>query len=105
MQRVGLRQAFHGEPDMAQDGAAVVGKGPDQVIITVKDGTLVLRVNSDVPDNQVLSPENLNGFLELTLELEDGSQLTVTVNADQDDDSNTDIRLVPANERAQASEG
>lgn len=105
MERVSLRQAFHGEPDMNLDGTAVNGQGPDQVIVTVKGGTLVFRVKSDVPDDQVISSDNLSGFMELSLELEDGSALNVTISDDDDEGSNTGIRLIPANERGQSSEG
>ncbi len=105
MERVSLRQAFHGEPDMAQEGTAVSEQGPDQITVTVKGGTLIFRVKPEVPDNQVISRDNLDGFLELTLELEDGSQLIVTVSDDDEEESNTDIRLIPANERGQESAG
>jgi hypothetical protein len=102
MERVSLRQAFHGEPDLAQEGLAAGERGPDQVLIQVKGGTLELRVPNDMPDNQVLTKENVDQFMQLVLELEDGSELTVVMEAASD---LVDTRLVPANERARATEG
>lgn len=102
MERVSLREAFHGEPDQAQEGAEVQDRGPDQVTVRVKGGSLILRVPNDTPDNKVISKEFMDQYLQLELELEDGSRLTVRV----DDSSDlADVQLVPAAERAQESEG
>lgn len=102
MERVSLRQAFHGEPDMEQEGLATGGRGPDQVIIEVKGGKLELRVPGTMPDNQVLCKENMDDFMQLTLELEDGSELVVVLEAATD---LVDTRLIPASERARESQG
>lgn len=102
MERVSLRTAFHGEPDNLEDGARSEDRGPDQVTIQIRSGTLVLRVPNTVPDDQVISKDYMDEFLELTLELEDGSQLTVTLDSSE---SLVDTRLVPAAERGEASEG
>ncbi len=104
MERVSLRQEFHGEPDMEQEGTAAYGKGPDEVTVEVTRGKLKFRVKPEVPDDQVISRDNLEGFLQLVLELEDGSELTVIVNED-DEDSPADVRLIPAGERGRESEG
>ncbi|HZQ09055.1 MAG TPA: hypothetical protein VFD70_20930 [Anaerolineae bacterium] len=104
MERVSLRQEFHGEPDMQQEGTAAYGKGPDEVTVEVKSGKLKFRVKPEVPDNAVISRDNLEGFLQLILELEDGSELTVNITQGEDD-SITDVRLVPAAERGRESEG
>ena len=90
MKRVNLKQEFHGEPDMAEEGIAVSGQGPDEVTIDIKRGTLTLRVPSDVPDEQVLSPEYIEQFLECVLQLEDGSELSIILNEDRD---GVDVRL------------
>ncbi len=84
MKRANLKQEFHGEPDMAEEGAAVSGLGPDEVTIDIKGGTLTLRVPSDVPDNRVLDKEYLEQHLQLVVELEDGSELTVILSEDRD---------------------
>lgn len=102
MERASLRSAFNGEPDNTQEGLQVENRGPDQATITIKSGTLILRVPNNVPDDQVISKEYMDQFMQLVLELEDGSQLNVTL------DSSTDLadtQLIPASERAQASEG
>src|SRR5438552_2275463 len=102
MERVSLRTAFHGEPDNLEDGSRSEDKGPDQVMLQIKSGKLILRVPNDVPDNQVITKEYMDQFMQLVLELEDGSELNVTL------DSSSDMvgtQLIPASERAQASEG
>ena len=102
MERVGLRQAFHGEPDMAEEGLAVAGQGPDQVTIQIKSGKMSLRVPNFVPDDRVISKEFMDDFMQLVLELEDGSELTVILDSSSD---MVDTRLIPASERGQAREG
>jgi hypothetical protein len=102
MERVSLRSAFHGEPDNLEDGSKAEDKGPDQVTIQIRGGKLVLRVPNTAPDDRVISKEYMDEFMELTLELEDGSELTVTLDSS---DNMADTRLIPASERAQESEG
>jgi hypothetical protein len=102
MERVSLRQAFHGEPDMEQEGLATDERGPDQVLVKVKGGTLELRVPSTMPDDAVLCKENMDDFLQLVLELEDGSELTVILEAATD---LVDTRFIPASERNRESQG
>ena len=102
MERVNLRQAFHGEPDNEQEGLATGERGPDEVNIQIKRGTLVLRVPNTVPDDRVISKEYMDDFMQLKLELEDGSELTVSVDVNND---LVDTQLVPADERGRASEG
>lgn len=102
MERVSLRDAFHGEPDSEQDGIEVLDKGPDQVTLKVKSGRLILRVPKNTPDDQVISREFMDQFMQLTLELEEGSQLTLILDESQD---LVDVQLVPASERGQESEG
>ncbi len=84
MKRANLKQEFHGEPDMAEEGSAVSGIGPDEVTIDIKRGTLTLRAPSDVPDNHVLDKEYLEQHLQLVVELEDGSELTIILSEDRD---------------------
>lgn len=102
MERVALRNAFHGEPDTAQEGAQVEGTGPDQVTIVIRSGRLILRVPNSVPDDQVLSKEYMDEFMQLVLELEDGSELDITLDAESD---MADTRFVPAAERGRVHEG
>lgn len=102
MERVSLRDAFHGEPDPEQDGVEVMDKGPDQVTVMVKSGRLVLRVPKNTPDDRVISREFMNQFMQLSLELEEGNQLTLVLDESQD---LVDVQLVPALERGQESEG
>ena len=102
MERVSLRAAFHGEPDNLEDGSKAEDKGPDQVTITIKGGKLLLRVPNSLPDDQVISKDNIDQFMQLTLELEDGSELDVTLDASND---LADTRLIPASERGMESEG
>ncbi|MBI4672339.1 MAG: hypothetical protein HY741_11840 [Chloroflexi bacterium] len=102
MERVALRNAFHGEPDTAQEGTQVEGVGPDQVTIAIRSGTLVLRVPNNVPDNQVLSKEYMDEFMQLVLELEDGSELDIVLDSARD---MADTRFVPAAERGRVREG
>ncbi len=84
MKRANLKQEFHGEPDMAEEGASVSGIGPDEITIDIKGGTLTLRTPSDVPDNHVLDKEYLEQHMQLVLVLEDGSELTVILTEDRD---------------------
>ncbi len=84
MKRTTLKDEFHGEPDMAEEGAAVEEQGPDEVTIEIKRGTLTLRAPTGVPDDQVLNKEYLEQFLQCVLELEDGSELTIILNEDRD---------------------
>ena len=65
MKRANLKQEFHGEPDMAEEGAAVSGLGPDEVTIDIKGGTLTLRAPSDAPDDRVLDKDYLEQHLQL----------------------------------------
>ena len=65
-------------------------------------GKLILRVPNTVPDDQVITKENMDQFMQLVLELEDGSELNVTLNSETD---LVGTQLIPASERAQASEG
>ena len=102
MERVSLRTAFHGEPDNLEEGTRAEDRGPDQVTLQIRGGALILRVPQDVPDDQVISKEYMDQFMQLALELEDGSQLNITLDAGTD---MADTRLIPAAERAQASEG
>ena len=98
MERVALRQTFHGESDAEGSGE----RGPDQVHVHVKSGTLELRVPADIPDHRVISKENIDQFMQLVLELEDGSELVVIMEAATD---LVDTRLIPAREQNTASEG
>ncbi len=84
MKRATLKQEFHGEPDMAQEGAQVAGSNPDEVTVQVKVGTLTLRVPADVPDDRALGKEYLEQHLQFVLELEDGSEMTVILSEDRD---------------------
>ncbi|OQY84540.1 MAG: hypothetical protein B6D41_15535 [Chloroflexi bacterium UTCFX4] len=102
MERVSLRQAFHGEAGAAHDETTTGERGPDQVIIQIKRGKLELRVPNTMPDNEVLRKENMDDFMQLTLELEDGSELIVVMEATTD---LVDTRLIPAPERARESQG
>jgi hypothetical protein len=102
MERVSLRTAFHGEPDLLEDGMRAEERGPDQVTIQIKGGKLLLHVSNSVPDDRVISKEYMDQFMQLVLELEDGSELNVTLDSSSD---MADTRLIPASERAQASEG
>jgi hypothetical protein len=106
MNRVSLREAFHGEEDMAQTGATVDARGPDEVSVMVKGGRITFRVAPEVPDDQVLKPEHLDGFLQIVLELEDGSELNVFLNEnDGDEESDVDVHLIPAAERSRENFG
>lgn len=96
MKRVNLKQEFHGESDMAEEGIAVAGEGPDEVQIEIKRGSLTMRVPSAVPDDQVVSKEFLDRYLECVLELEDGSELSIILNEDRD---GVDVRLKRQGER------
>jgi hypothetical protein len=87
---------------MAQEGLAVSGEGPDEVTITIKRGLLKLRVPSTVPDNRVISKEYMDQFMQVVLELEDGSELTIVLDSATD---LADTRLIPASERVLESEG
>lgn len=102
MERVSLRTAFHGEPDNLEEGAKGADKGPDQVTVDIKGGKLILRVPNTTPDNAVISKDFMDEFMQLILELEDGSELNVTLDESAD---LVDTRLIPASERAQATEG
>lgn len=102
MERVSLRQAFHGEPDMEQEGLATGERGPDQVLIKVNSGQLELRVPSTMPDDAVLCKENMDEFMQLILELEDGSELVVVIDTATD---LVDTRFIPASERKRESQG
>ncbi len=90
MKRANLKQEFHGEPDMAQEGAAVSGIGPDEVTLDIKRGTLTLRVPSDVPDNQVVDKKYFEQHVQCVFELEDGSEVTIILNEDRD---GVDVRV------------
>ncbi len=84
MKRATLKNEFHGEPDPAEEGAAVASQGPDDVTIDITRGTLTLRVPPQVPDSHVLDNQYLDQFLQLVVDLEDGSQLTIILNEDHD---------------------
>lgn len=102
MERVSLQTAFHGEPDNLADGARAEDRGPDQVTLTVKGGKLILRVPNTVPDDKVISKDYMDQFMQLVLELEDGSELNLTLDSSED---LVDTQLIPASERSQESEG
>lgn len=102
MERAALRNAFHGEPDTEQEGAEVEQKGPDQVTVAIRGGKLILRVPNDLPDDQVLTQDNFDNFMQLVVELEDGSELTVTLDPSADI---ADAQFIPAAERGRESEG
>jgi hypothetical protein len=102
MERVSLRTAFHGEPDMLEDGMRAQDRGPDQVTIEIKSGKVLLHVPNTLPDDQVISKKVMDEFLQLILELEDGSELNVTLDSGN---GMVDTRLILASERGQASEG
>ncbi len=90
MKRVNLKQAFHGEPDMEQEGTGVSGIGPDEVTVEIRGGTLTLRVPSAVGDDQVIDRKYLDQHVEAVLELEDGSELSIILSEDRD---GVDVRL------------
>lgn len=101
MRRVSVMQEFHGEPDMDQEGLEVAGVGPDEVTIDVKQGLLKLRVPIETPDNDVISKKFLDRFVEVILELEDGSELTIIIGEERD---GIDIRLLTSAERGVGKE-
>lgn len=84
MKRTNLKQEFHGEPDMAEEGSAVSGLGPDEVTFEIRGGTLTVRAPSEVADDRVLDNEYLEQYMQLVVVLEDGSELTVILNEDRD---------------------
>ncbi len=90
MRRANLKQEFHGEPDMAEEGTAVSGQGPDEVTLDINRGTLTLRVPAHVPDNQVVNKEYFDQFVQCVFELEDGSEITIILNEDRD---GVDVRV------------
>jgi len=102
MERVSLQSAFHGEPDNLEDGTRTEDKGPDQVTIQIKSGKFLLRVPNTVPDDKVISKDYMDQFMQLVLELEDGSELNVTLDSSED---LAETQLIPASERSQESEG
>jgi hypothetical protein len=102
MDRVSLREAFHGEPDRLEDGTRAASAGPDEVTVHIKNGTVKFRVPKDVPDDRAIAKEYMDKFIEVALDLEDGSQLTIVL---QEESSMVDVRLVPADQRDQAHDG
>ncbi len=97
MERVNLKQAFHGEPDHADQGLGVEATGYDEVTVGVRRGTFTLRVPSNVPDSRVISREFLDQFMQLVVQLEDGSELTIILGEDRD---GVDVRLITPREMA-----
>lgn len=79
MKRVGLMQAFHGEPDSMMEGLLVEGEGKDQVTLDVKGGTLTFIAPADVPDSALLDTQWLSPFLLCELVLEQGARLRLWV--------------------------
>ncbi|MGE5139154.1 MAG: hypothetical protein ACM3JD_06830 [Rudaea sp.] len=90
MKRANLKQEFHGEPDMAEEGTEVSGLGPDEVTVDIKRGNITLRVPSTVPDDQVVDAKYFEQYVQCVFELEDGSQITIILNEDRD---GVDVRV------------
>ncbi len=90
MKRANLKQEFHGEPDMAQEGTQVYGIGPDDITLDITRGTLTLRVPADVPDNQVVDKKYFEQHLQCVFELEDGSEVTIILSEDR---NGVDVRV------------
>lgn len=79
MKRVGLMQAFHGEPDAMMEGLLVEGEGKDQITLDVKGGTLTFIAPANVPDSELLDTRWLQPFLLCELVLEQDTRLRLWV--------------------------
>jgi len=79
MNRVGLMQAFHGEPNPMMEGLRVEGEGNDQITLDVKGGTLTFIAPADVPDSDLLDTQWLRRFLLCDLILEEDTRLRLWV--------------------------
>lgn len=81
MKRVGLKEQFHGEPNPNQEGIAAVNNGNDQIILNIVGGAISFVAPSNVPDDEVTQEKYLERFINCTLQLENGAQLLIWINA------------------------
>jgi hypothetical protein len=79
MKRVGLMQAFHGEPDAMMEGLAVEGEGKDQITLDVRGGTIQFIVPADLPDQALFDSAWLRPFVLCDLVLEQDTHLRLWV--------------------------
>jgi hypothetical protein len=77
MKRFNLREAFIGEPNPHQEGAAVQGRGHDVVELRVTGGKVTLLVPGHVPDNSPPTLDWFEHFVSWELTLENGMTMTV----------------------------
>src|SRR5581483_11364812 len=84
MERVGLKEEFHGEPDPNQEGvnaAYDANDGYDEVVLNIVGGKVKFIVPSQVPDDQVARSEYMERFVSCRMRLENGAELNVWINA------------------------
>lgn len=92
MERVGLKQEFHGEPDPNQEGINAENEGFDQVALNIVGGIVEFIVPSQVPDDQVAQNTFIERFVRCQMQLENGAELMVWINAGS---HGVDFRMSP----------
>jgi hypothetical protein len=91
MKRVSLKQQFHGEGESGLEGAVVAREDKDEVTMDVVGGSISFVVPSDAPDKDVFQNAFLERYLNGTLQLENGKELSFWITAGA---SGIDIRAL-----------
>jgi hypothetical protein len=81
MERVGLKEEFHGEPDPNEEGMNGGYDAYDEVVLNIVGGTVKFVVPSEVPDDRVARAEFMERFVSCRMQLENGTELNVWINA------------------------
>ncbi len=97
MNRVGLKQSFHGEPNLNQEGLAAGQDELEEVTLDVRSGRVKFLVPADVPDDKLIQNEFLERFFHCVLELENGAELSIWIN---EGSHGVDLRMRAAQEKA-----
>lgn len=75
MRRVSLKQQFTGEPTMDVPGGETYTLEQDQMDIEIQGGKVIVRVPSNISDEEAFKEEYFNKFVRLELKLEQGKTL------------------------------
>lgn len=81
MKRISLKNQLHGDPNPNRESITTASAENDQVILNIVGGAISFVAPGSVPDDEVTQDKYLERYVNCTLQLENGAQLLLWINA------------------------